>query len=421
MSAYAASSHSESARAIMERIALAYVEVDPTVVGEVLAVPALAWSDWAAVACVESLRDLDAAAEDINLISLRNALASRERADAWDFVYAQDYIQRQTNVVSFKESIHRIKEYARKREWHLAGGKMREISQLDLSADEVERRCLALLPCSKEVKKQASHKPRALDDVLTEYATQLAERKRDKGRITTPWPRLNRITRGLGPSNLVILGARTSIGKTAAACQLIEWVATKHGDVLLISLEMDDLEIARRIVTQVSRKRKEDHSASDANACKGKPVDIFDGGRSLELFAKRVRSYVQEHPNLAMIVVDQLGNLKPKHWPGSRAAEIGEVTRTLKDIAKLYNVPLVALHQINRKAESREDGRPTLGDLKDSGNVEEDADIVILLHRKNRKATEGWALVEKNRDGETGDVQLEWAGDILTYQSVLKS
>jgi len=240
--------------------------------------------------------------------------------------------------------------------------------------------------------------------------------------VPSPWPTLNAAIGGLRPGAVYVVAARPGMGKTVVAAQMAAALAD-HGRVAFSSLEMSEDELVTRLMSERLRIRVgklKDNRLDDYD------WGIIDAGRdaldSLNIAiddraavsAVEVRSHakaVQRDGKLAGIVVDYM-QLMSSRSKVDRHLQVSEFSRQLKIMAKDLQVPVIALSQLNRQSESRADGIPKLSDLRESGSIEQDADVVILLRREGEFPMEHLILdVAKNRHGQTGEVDLAWQGE----------
>jgi replicative DNA helicase len=239
------------------------------------------------------------------------------------------------------------------------------------------------------------------------------------------------------PGQLIIVGARPAMGKTSWLQRVAMHIAKHYGRVLFFSLEMRAEELLDRAVAMAGGFPLEEvknppphialHRATDmarmANAVGQLPLMIADdGGQRVSDLAVRARLEHAKSP-LRAIAVDYLQLVKGADSRGdrNREQEVGEVSRELKSLAKELDVPIIALSQLNRGLETRAEKRPTLADLRESGSLEQDADVVAFLYREvvyDPKAdpTRAEFIVAKQRDGATGTVMLRWRGAIVRYE-----
>lgn len=261
--------------------------------------------------------------------------------------------------------------------------------------------------------------------------------------IPSGFPSLDAITMGWQPGNLIVIGARPGHGKTAIALNMARSAAVDHGlPTAFFTLEMTNTELADRIIGTeaglISDKRKGKVKMSDKEwkqlekalmrAAKAPLyIDETPGLTISEFTSKIKRMKLEKDIRIAFVDYLQLMNVSGKETQ-YRAQEIGEISRQLKETAKELKIPIVALAQLNRNLMGRlgsNNGRPLLSDLKDSGSIEQDADIVLFIHRpKLLGLTEGTEdiaelIIAKNRSGEMGIVELTFNGDIVKFSESL--
>jgi replicative DNA helicase len=241
---------------------------------------------------------------------------------------------------------------------------------------------------------------------------------------------LDEITGGFQPGNLVILAARPSMGKSALVTNMAENAALEHGKpVALFSLEMSEAELAQRFVASQARIRGEELRKGRVaenrwpkilDACQrlsDAPLYVDDSSDIgiLELRAKARRLHQQNPGGLGLIIVDYLQLMRPDGRVESRVEQVGQMSRGLKILARELEVPVIALSQLSRAVESRTDKKPILSDLRESGQIEQDADLVMFIYREeyydreSEREGEADIIVAKHRNGALGDV-------VLTFQ-----
>lgn len=245
---------------------------------------------------------------------------------------------------------------------------------------------------------------------------------------------------GLNPASLIIIAARPAMGKSAFVLNIAEFVAmhTKT-PVMIFSLEMSKEEIANRMLASESEvdsmkiKNGNDLTSEDwlkLGQASGKLSDIplyiddTPGLSSAELRAKCRKAKLEK--NIGLVIIDYLQLMESKTKSPSRQQEISEISRSLKILAKELQIPVIALSQLSRATESRTDHRPMLSDLRESGAIEQDADIVMFLHREDYynpetdKKNVAEVIIAKNRSGQTGSVELAWLGQYTKFANLYR-
>lgn len=261
----------------------------------------------------------------------------------------------------------------------------------------------------------------------------------DQGGVPTGFMDMNTILMGgLHPTDLIIVAGRPSMGKTSLAMNIAEHVAlSEKVPVAVFSLEMGQEQLLLRLLasharvdqTRLRNSRflgKEDWSKL-VNAC-GEiyeaPLYIDDtpGISPMEMRAKLRRLALNE--NLGLIVVDYLQLMTSRVRTDSREQEISDISRSLKAIAKEFHLPVIALSQLNRRVEERGDKRPMMSDLRESGAIEQDADIICFIYRdevynpETEHKGEAEIIIAKHRNGPTGHFKLRWDPELTKFESL---
>lgn len=266
----------------------------------------------------------------------------------------------------------------------------------------------------------------------------LRRRSEDGGAgLSTGFVELDRLTGGLQPGELVVLGGRPAMGKTTFALNVAKHAATRSGKtVAVFSIEMSAPEVAQRLIASYGRvdsqrlrtgQLDDEHWDRIADTIRTlKETRIFiDATPSLSTSALRwrCRRLKRDH-GLDLVVVDYLQLMQLPCHDGSRSAEVAEISRGLKAMAKELDVPVLVLSQLNRSLETRASKRPMIADLRESGDIEQDADLVLLIYREeyyNKEAPEkGMAeiIVGKHRVGPTGSVRLRFLGEYASFENL---
>ena len=255
--------------------------------------------------------------------------------------------------------------------------------------------------------------------------------------VTTGLVDLNRVTNGLQKSDLILLAARPSMGKTALALNIAVNAALKRKVVALFSLEMSKTQLGNRILSTESKVNSQylntgnfsDNDMQDLLQALGElsPLKLFiddTAGITLLELRSKVRRLKHEH-GLDLIVIDYLQLMqggRSRLSEQNRQQEISEISRSLKALARELDVPILALSQLSRNVEMRADKKPQLSDLRESGSLEQDADIVMFLYRDeyyNRDDTDNQNIAEliiaKNRNGPTTSIRLQFNKEIMHF------
>lgn len=255
--------------------------------------------------------------------------------------------------------------------------------------------------------------------------------------INTGFDELNRRTGGLHGGELIIIAGRPGMGKSSFAVNIAEHVGiTDHKTVAIFNLEMPKEQIVNRIICSQAmvnsgKIRTGDITGEDWEKI-GTVVDkvsvapiFIDDTASITVSAIRAKCRrLKQTQDLALVVIDYLQLMQSGGRADNRQQEISEISRSLKILAKELNIPVIALSQLSRVSESRSDKRPMLSDLRESGAIEQDADMVMFLYREDyyNKETENKGIAEcimaKNRSGEPGTFNLGWKGEYTKFQNI---
>ncbi|MCL2101787.1 MAG: replicative DNA helicase [Fibromonadales bacterium] len=290
-------------------------------------------------------------------------------------------------------------------------------------------------------------------EVSSEVFKKLAKlRSNELSGCPTDFKDLDSLTNGLQASDFIILAARPSMGKTALALNIAANASLLGRTVLFFSLEMNAEQLAIRVLSSAAEidqgkirhgKMTPDtikHLQIKAKEIENMPLFIDDSSevRAFDLLSK-CRVFKRKHNNkLDLVVVDYLQMMKVRGDAENRAVGVAENSRMLKVLAKTLQVPVLALAQLNRNVENRHTGgRPQLSDLRDSGSIEQDADMVWFIHRpakekEKKKSGDGFEIsdeekrqafliIAKNRNGPTTDIELEFHGEITKFKNHLRT
>lgn len=300
--------------------------------------------------------------------------------------------------------------------------------------DEAEKKIYAIGDNS------ASHKFTHIGDKVHETWDRIeALSKREDGIRGVPsgFPALDNLLSGFHPSDLVILAARPSVGKTSLALDIARNAAIRHGvPVGIFSLEMSMEQLIDRMLAAESfvnswklrtgaiREETDFSRIRDAlEEISKAPIYIDDKPGNNILAMRAVARRLKRERGIGLIVVDYLQLMMPTNTKASDSMvqQVTEISRSLKALARELEVPVIALSQLSRAVEQR-GGKPRLSDLRDSGSIEQDADVVMFIHRDDKRSEEGErtgvaeVLVEKHRNGPTGKVELFFDDKRATFQ-----
>ena len=299
-----------------------------------------------------------------------------------------------------------------------------------------EQRIFSIL----EHRSSAEAKPiqKVLDDVMVRMDARMRQ-EHMVGGVETGFTDLDTLCGGLHNSELIILAARPSMGKTAFAMNIAEHVSIGlRQPVLFVSLEMAALELADRLLCSAAqvnghRLRNGTISQDDRRRLVEKSADIGASplfiddtpGRTLTEIAAVARRLKRRKDGLSLVVIDYLQLIEPDNPRDPRQEQVARIARRLKMMSRELDIPVLCLAQLNRQAEVSRDNRPRLNHLRESGAIEQDADVVMFVHREeyyqtndeDRERVKGAAeiIIAKQRNGPIGDIKLLWQHDYTRF------
>ncbi len=309
-----------------------------------------------------------------------------------------------------------------------------ETEEVDKIVDMTEKRIFDVL------QKRNTKGYQSIKDVLVESFEEIEELYKSKSNVSgmeSGFKDLDLKTSGLNNSDLILVAARPAMGKSAFALNIATYVAkTQKVPVMIFSLEMSKKQMVNRILcseaavdsmkVRTGKLDSEDWiklgKASSELAELQIYIDDTPGLSSAELRAKCRKAKLEK--GIGMVVIDYLQLMESKSNAASRQQEISEISRSLKILAKELNIPVIALSQLSRAPEQRPDHRPILSDLRESGSIEQDADIVMFLYRddyynpETEKKNVAEVIIAKNRQGSTGTVELAWLGQYTRFANL---
>lgn len=255
--------------------------------------------------------------------------------------------------------------------------------------------------------------------------------------VPTGYEDLDQLTSGLHPGELIIIAGRPSMGKTSLAMNIAEYVGMKTTQpIAVFSMEMPGEQIAMRLLSSMGRINQQrlrsgrlDESdwprlTSAVSMLSEAPLFVDDTpALSPSELRSRSRRLMREHKGLGLIVVDYLQLMQSPGTKENRATEISEISRSLKALAKELSVPLIALSQLNRSLEQRPNKRPVMSDLRESGAIEQDADLIMFVYRdevyNDESPDKGSAeiIIAKQRNGPIGTIRLTFRGEYTRFEN----
>jgi len=284
-------------------------------------------------------------------------------------------------------------------------------------------------------------------EAIPEAHEELVRRSADKVNLSgvpTGFKRIDDMTGGWKPGNLILLAAKTSKGKTALALDFLRNAASKGTPAVIFSLEMTVRELCFRMIQSGARVEIPTHDYCNIKDEEWKYIGdtccllteypiLFDDSPALTLpkISAKIRRLKQEH-KIGLVIVDYIQLMQGLNTE-NRRREVGSLSRGLKLCAKQFEIPIIALSQLSRKADGNEDRRPILSDLKETSDLEQDADVVIFIHNPTAVQKQKWygetfsneelenireLDISKNRQGKTGIVLVYWSGKYTGFSNL---
>ena len=382
------------------------------------------------------LRDLDQKGLPINTVSIVQRVGNAKVQDIGGIAYISTLFSTVPTAANFDFYQGVVLEHYEKRQMYEIG---KEIMKGTIEQEPGEVRIAALEALNKLEDSEIDNDDGSIKEGLIKLYDWMEQ---DHGEITgaeTGFYELDRMTSGLQRQDFVIVGARPSVGKTAFATNVCtNYTTLKKKPAAIFSIEMPEEALLKRITSGIGnidghRMRNPSHNFSDKDwtgttqalgILHSAPLHIFDKPtQDINYIRKKCRLMKRLYPDehiLIMIDYLQLIVGNPKHG-GNRFAEISEISRQLKQIARELDLTVIALSQLSRGVEQRQDKRPMLSDLRESGQIEQDADVIAFLYRDDYydKETENKNIIEiiiaKQRNGATGTVQLAFVKEYSKF------
>lgn len=401
----------------------------------------------------ETVKDLFNRRDPIDILSLTNRLEEKEKLD---IVGGRTYLAELTNSVATASNVEHyaniIQRKATLRRLINASGEIAamgydESEDIDKVLDESEQK---LFQVSQKYLKNAFL---PIDNLLTEAFDRIDELHKQSGKLrglTTGFAELDSLLAGLQKSDLIILAARPSVGKTSLALDIARQAAViNKAAVGVFSLEMSKEQLVDRMLcaqagvslwkmrTGKLSDREEDNDFANIGAAMGQlseaPIYIDDSANATIMEIRTKARRLQIEKKLDLLVIDYLQLMEGRGKYGdNRVQEVSEITRGLKGIARELNIPVLALSQLSRVVEQSKPAIPKLSHLRESGSIEQDADVVMFIYRK--AADRGYAREEltdedmasselyiaKHRNGPTGKVNLFFDENTVSFKNIAK-
>ena len=297
------------------------------------------------------------------------------------------------------------------------------LTRTQVTAAGVEYQIADTIQELEALKRSEKNKSKKLTAIVSEYQDQYFQEQKEE-KLYTGFSKLDEITGGLEGGDVIVIGARPGVGKSAFTSQIILEMAKAGKRIGFYNLEMSEKQVYERLLSnqsgiRLNRIRRaiqflgdEKERFESANQMLGKmDILISSGTKSVSEIRNECR-----HQELDCIIIDYLQLVRADTRYQSRASEVGAISKAIKALAMELNVPIIALSQLNRTSEMRETKEPTMGELREAGDIEQDASIIILLwNLDNEDKTRKGLKVDKNRQGELGKIVYRFDGNEMRF------
>lgn len=386
-----------------------------------------------------AIQEIYNSGDAVDIITLTNQLKNHgELEDIGGVPYLNSLMEVTPTVTNIESYIKILKDKATMRKLIVAGMNVvslgyKESEQIEIALDSAEQEIFDI-----------SEKRQATDFIpisqalapAVEHIEELYKRKAHITGVPSGFSKLDHITSGFQNGNLIIVAARPSMGKTALCLNMAQYAAIRENIAVgIFSMEMPKEDLMQRFLCSEARidgMRLKTGAIQDdewqqlaqaASRLNEAPIFIDDSGNlSVMEVRSKARRLKSKYPDLGLIIIDYLQLMRGAAiYRGDRNKEIGEISRQLKGLAKELNIPIIALSQLSRDVEKRDNKRPVLSDLRESGSIEQDADLVMFIYRENyydknsKDEKKSEIIVAKHRNGPTGVVELIFMNQYATF------
>lgn len=403
----------------------------------------------------EAILQLTNSNEVIDIVSVSDILNINQKLElVGGRAFINDLILKCISTANVQYYANVIEEKAIKRSLISAGSEITTAGyDLAPSAESLEKAEKLIFDISS---KKTSSDLVHINNLVSDVYEQISDRYKNKDKksgVETGFYDLDEMTNGFQKGNLIILAARPAMGKTAFALNIAQNAAIRYNKTIAIfSLEMSKDELVQRLMcseaeVESQRLRSGNMQASDweklvdaMDVLDSAPIYIDDTpGCSLTDIRAKCRRLAMADKNLSMVIIDYLQLMETSGRETDRNQQISQISRGLKILAKELNIPIIALSQLSRATEQRQDKRPIMSDLRDSGSIEQDADIVMFIYRGEYYASkaqtgeeedaaeiaknkgEAEIIIAKQRSGPTGTVELLFQNTITKFKNKTKT
>ncbi len=395
-------------------------------------------------AVYQTMLDLYKKREPIDVLSVSSRLKEKKQLEE---IGGRAYLAELVNSVPTASNVKHYAEIVHKKRvlrdliessFHISRLGYSEEQDVDELLDEAEKKIFGITRYS--LKQKFLSVKNALEEAW-ERIDRLHKSKGELRGVPTGFKELDSKLAGLQKSDLIILAARPSMGKTAFALDIARNVACRQNiPVGIFSLEMSSQQLVDRLLAaeahidswklrtgQLSTDDEFKRLSDAMDRLSNSPIFIDDEASNNVLRMRAMARRLQAEHGLGLLIVDYLQLMVPREKTDSIVQQMTEISRSLKGLAKELNVPVLAISQLSRAVESRHDKRPKLHDLRDSGSIEQDADVVIFIYRDDRYGDDqdqhdntAEILIEKHRNGPTGKVKFYFNLQKISFSAIEK-
>ena len=300
------------------------------------------------------------------------------------------------------------------------------LGKVKVTPNNLESQIRAISEELELLQEKRSDKSKTLSEITRENKDKYFKEK-EIAPLNLGFDKLDNILGGLEGGDVIVIGARPAVGKSAFVTQITSNLAKQGKRVGFYNLEMHDKQVYERFVVSESgigltRLRRAIRFLGDEKERFDKANEALEKAENIVITStdgKTVNEIKSESRNMDydIIIIDYLQLLKSENtYRGNRTAEVGEISRSIKNLAMEFNIPVIALSQLNRASMGRDDKEPTMSELREAGNIEQDASVIMLMWNLDENGIKKGCKIDKNRQGQCGKVVMEFKGDTMRFE-----
>lgn len=300
------------------------------------------------------------------------------------------------------------------------------LNKVKVTPNNLESQIRAISEELELLQDKRSDKSKTLSEITKENKDKYFKEK-EIAPLNLGFDKLDNILGGLEGGDVIVIGARPAVGKSAFVTQITSNLAKQGKRVGFYNLEMHDKQVYERFVVSESgigltRLRRAIRFLGDEKERFDKANEALEKAENIVITStggKTVNEIKSESRNMDydIIIIDYLQLLKSENtYRGNRTAEVGEISRAIKNLAMEFNIPVIALSQLNRASMGRDDKEPTMSELREAGNIEQDASVIMLMWNLDENGIKKGCKIDKNRQGQCGKVVMEFKGDTMRFE-----